>query len=135
MLALLQEAFRAHRRLNGVEHDPDGLRELFEEVEMAIGEGVHGRQFNDRLGLAFIQHRQHYHIGGPCSAEGGMDGRVILWHLGQEYTLLFPRALADEAVAELNLVGQILFIRVGGEALQPWIFIIAGGELIDRALL
>ena len=58
LLRLLEQALGAHRRLDGVEHDADALRELLEEGERAGGEGLQRGQLDDRLGLALEEHRQ-----------------------------------------------------------------------------
>ena len=59
LLRLRQQALRAHRRFDGVEHRADAERELIEESEVHLGEGLQRGQLDDRLGLSLEEHRQH----------------------------------------------------------------------------
>jgi hypothetical protein len=55
----LQQVFLAHRGLDGVEHDADRLRQLVEEGQVRVGEGLQGGQLDDRHALPFEEHGQH----------------------------------------------------------------------------
>ena len=58
-LRLLEQAFGAHVGGDRVEHDADGFHQLVEEGLVGLAERAEGGQLDDRLDLAFEQHRQH----------------------------------------------------------------------------
>ena len=75
---------------------------------MRGGEGLQRGQLDDRLGLAFEQHRQHDDVARPRIAEAGADPNGLGRHIGEQDALLFGRALADEPLAERDAA------RLGG---------------------
>ena len=58
-LGLLQQLLGAAVGLDGVEHDPDRLRELLQEREVGLVEAVEGGQLHHRLHLALEDDGQH----------------------------------------------------------------------------
>ena len=58
-LRLLEQAFRAHRGFNGVEHDADGLGQLLEEGQVGDTERPQRGELDHGFCLALEQHRDH----------------------------------------------------------------------------
>ena len=77
-------------------------------------------QLDDRLGLPLEEHGQHDDAHLPGLAEAGGDGDEIRRHVGEEDALFFHRALADQALAEADVLGEPLVpsLRVAGEQLE-----------------
>jgi hypothetical protein len=59
LLRLLQQVLRPHRGLDGVQHDPNRLRELFEECQMRGRERLQRGELDDGLRFALKEHREH----------------------------------------------------------------------------
>ena len=121
LLRLREQALGAHRRLDGVEHDADALRELLEEGQVRGGEGLERGQLDDRLGLPFEEHGQHDDArpGGPRRDWSEMRD-VVRRHVGEQDALLLHRALADEALAQADRLRELAAaaVRVADEQLQ-----------------
>ena len=77
LLRLLQQVFRPHRGFDRVQHDADGLRQLLQERQVRRRERLERGELDDRLGLAFEQHRQHDDVLRLRAAEARMDPRVV----------------------------------------------------------
>ena len=135
LLRLLQQIFRAHRRLNRVEHDADGLRQLFEERQVRDVERLERREFNHRFRLAFKQHRQHNDARRARGGEARFDVCVIRFYVVEQDALLLDGALADETFADENVLGLVGPLRVTGEQTEHPFVVVAGFHLINRALL
>ena len=102
-----------------LKHGADALRELIEEGQVDFGERLKRGQFDDRLGLSLEEHRQHDDAHLPGLAETGGDGDEIRRHVGEQDALLFHRALAGEALAQLDGLGQPLaLVRIAREQLE-----------------
>ena len=95
-----------------VEHDADALGELIEERQVDLAEAVERGQLDDRLDLAFEQHRQHDDVQRLGFAEAGADLHVVAGHVGEQDALLLERALADQPLAGLEPVREVLALRV-----------------------
>ena len=69
---------------------------------------LEGGQLDHRLHLAFEQHRQDDDVERRGLAQARADLDVVLGHVGEQDALLLEGALADQAFAELERVGQVL---------------------------
>ena len=109
-LRLLEQIFRSGVGFDGVQHDADGFHQLIQKGLVRRAELFKGRQFHDRLDLAFEEHRQHDDVGGLRLAQAGGDLNVILRRVGDQDALLFQRRLPDQAFAKRKLVADVLAI-------------------------
>ena len=69
LLGLFEQALGTHGGLDGVEHHPDGLGELFEERQVRRRERTQGSQLNDGLGLALEERREDHDAARLSLAE------------------------------------------------------------------
>ena len=136
LLRLFEQPLGLHGRLDGVQDDTDGRRELVEESELQIGESAEGGELDHRLHLALELHRQHDDVPRLCLEQSRSDRHHVVRHLGDENAPCVECALADETLAELEAVGMAAFgaVRIGGEQLQR-VLPIVGLDLIDDAML
>ncbi len=120
LLRLLQQALGLHRRLDRVQHDADAGGELLQERDLQIGERPDRTQFDHRLHLALVQHRQHDDIVRRCPEQAGADRHDVDRQVGDQHAPTIDRALADQALAHAQAVGMPGrgVVRVGGEQLQ-----------------
>ena len=119
-LALLQQLLGPHGGANRVQHDADGLRELIEKRQVNIAELAERGQLDGRLYVAFEQHRQHHDADRSRAAQAGIDPDVIARDVGDQDALLLLGALADQALADAELLGNaVAFVdRITGQQLQ-----------------
>jgi hypothetical protein len=119
-LGLLEQVLRTHVRLDRVQHDADRFGELVEERLVRRVEPVEAGQLEDGLHLALEHDRHHDDVQRLGLAEPGRDVDVVVRDVGEEDLLLLQRALPDEALAELELVVDVLplFVGVAREQLQ-----------------
>ena len=110
-LRLLQQLLGAHRRDDRVEHDADALGELIEEREVDLAEPLERRELDDGLDLALEQDRQHDDVHRRRLAEARGDLDVIGRHVREQDALLLERRLADQALARLEPVREVLALR------------------------
>ena len=99
LLRLLQQALGLHRRFDTVQHDTDAGGQLFEKRDLQTGEVADRRQFDDRLDLAFEQHRQHDQIVWQDLEKTGNDRHDIVGHLAEQHAARIGRALPDQSLA------------------------------------
>ena len=102
LLGLLQQALGLHRGLDRVEHDADGVGELFEEGHLRGRERTDRRQFDHRLDLVFEQHRKHDEIFRNDAQQRRIDRRRVGRNVRHQPLTLVHRALADQPLAELH---------------------------------
>ena len=59
-------------------------------------------------------------VEGRSLTQTRADADIVRWNFGDQDSFLLERALADQSLAELELVGHALafFVRVAGEQLQ-----------------
>ena len=95
LLRLRQQAFGTHRRFDGIEDRADALRQQFEKRQRPVAEILQSAQLDDRLGMAFKQHRQHDDTHLLRLAQTRRNSDEIRWHIGEQDAFLFHRALAD----------------------------------------
>src|SRR5262249_37742065 len=132
---LLEQLLGARAGRDGVEHDADRLGELVEEGEVDVAEAIERGELDDRLDLALEDDRQHDDVDGLGLAEAGADTDVIAGHLAEEDPLLLEDALADEALADAELVGEVLALAVGVAGEQPQHAAVGVVHQIEDALL
>ncbi len=112
-LRLLQQAFGTHVRGDGVEHDTDGFHQLIEEALMGLAEPAERGQLDDGVDVAFEQSRQHDDVQRRGLAQPGTDLDVVRRHVGEQDTRFLIGALPDQALAEAELIGQMLAVVEG----------------------
>ena len=120
LLGLLEQALGAHRRFDGVEHHADGAGELLEEGQVRRGEFVQRGQLDDRLDLAFVQHRQHDDIARLGFHQAAAEAHGVGRNARQQQALALHGALADEAFAEAIAarLGRLAHVGVTRELLE-----------------
>ena len=120
-LRLLEQAFGAHRRFDRVEHDADRFGQLIEEQQVRRMERRQRRQFDDRLDLAFEQHRQHDDArSAPPRTVPEVMRMESERHVVEQQAFLFHAALADEPFAEaiFAVLARRRLMCVAGQQLQ-----------------
>ena len=127
-LQLLRERLRLREQVLGprvgldrVDDDADALGQLIEERLVRRAEALERRELEHALDLAFEDDRQHEDVLRRRRAEPGEDRDVVERHVRQQDLLLLDRALADEALAQLELAAdRALALRaVAREQRQP----------------
>ncbi len=137
-LRLLEQLLGDRCRLHGVEHEADALRELIEQRLMRRAEGGERGQLDDRAHGALEQDRQDDDVQRWRLAQARVDPDVIRRHIGQQDALLFQRTLPDEALAEAEMVGQVLalLVAVAGLELQDGLAAVAEiGQGVEHSVL
>ena len=112
-LRLLQQRLGPHVGRDRVEHDGDRLGELVEQGEVDVLEAVERGQLDDRLDLALEDDRQDDDVQRGRLAQAGADPDVVARDVGDQDPLLLEGALADQALADAELVAQALALAVG----------------------
>ena len=102
LLRLRQQPLRSHRCLDSVKDRTDALGELIEEGEVNLRERLQRREFDDGLGLALEEHRQHDDAHLPGIAETRRDGDEIGRDVREQNPLLLYRALPGKSLAKLD---------------------------------
>ena len=105
--------------LDRVEHEPDALGELIQERLVGRAERRERRQLDHGAHRALEQDRQHDDVERRRLAETGVDPDVVAGHVGEQDPLLLQRALADEALAETEVVREVLALLVAVSGLVP----------------
>ena len=115
---------------------PIDSHELLEEREMRRAEALEAGQLDDRLDLALEDDRQDDDVVRRRLAQAARDRDVFLRWIHQQDALLLERALADEALAELELVrdGLALDERVARQELQERVLPARVERVEDRLL-
>src|SRR5665213_1219540 len=72
-------------------------------------------EFDGGFDVAFKQNGQHHDADGRTAAQTRIDPDVVRRDIGYQDTFLFARALADQALAELEAFGDTAFNRVAGQ--------------------
>ena len=132
---MLQQPFGLHGRFDGVEHDADGHRQLLEKGQLQSGERPERSQFDDRFHMAFEQHRQHDDMARRRLEQARADGHDFGGNFRDEQAPRIARALADESLAQLQLlcVAARRVVRVGRQQLQSRYR--AGFDLVNDSVL
>ncbi len=136
-LRLLEQAFGAHVRRDRVEHDADQFHELVQERLVRLAEPAERGELDHRVHVAFEQRRQHDHVERRRFAQAGADLHVIVRHVGQQDARLLVRALADQALAQAELVREMLAVVEGiarGKRQDRVAFLVAVGD-VEHAVL
>ena len=120
LLALLQQAFGLHRRLDRVQDDADAGGELVEEAQLRLVEFAQRGDGDHRLELILEGDGQHHDAARQRLDERWPDAHGVLGNIGDEDAALLDRALADEAVAQIDLARIAAFgmIRIFAEQLE-----------------
>ena len=111
-LGLLEQVLGEGVGLDRVEHQPDALGELVEECLVGRAEAAERGQLDDGADRALEEDRQHDDVQRRGLAEARVDRDVVARDVGEEDALLLLRALADEALAEPELVREVLALLV-----------------------
>ena len=119
LLRLLEEALGLHRRLDAVEHDADRVGELLEEGDLQGREGRDRGELDDRLDLVLEQHRQHDDVLRHHLEQRRADRHRVRRHRGDQHAPLVGRALADQALADLDALRMPVRAVVGEGREQP----------------
>ena len=129
-LRLLEQRLGAHAGGDRVDHDPDRLGQLVEEDQLVVAPVAERGQLDDRVDLALEEHRQDDEVERRRLAQAGADLDVVLRHIGEQDLRLLERALADQPLAQLEVVGDVLPLLVGvaGEQLQDDVPLAAVGR-------
>jgi len=96
-LRLLEQVFGARVGFDGVDHDPDALRQLVEECQMGGAEALERRQFQHGLDLSFEQHRDHDDVQRGRLSQAGCNLNVIGRSVGNDNLFLSPARTARPA--------------------------------------
>ena len=107
-LRLAEQLLRAHRRLDRVDDDADRLAELVEEAALHLAERLERRELDHRHHLVLEEHRHDDDVLRRRLAEAGGDLHVVLRRLADQDRLPLERRLADERLAELVAVRDLL---------------------------
>src|SRR6185295_17977761 len=102
-----------------VEHDADRLGELVEEGLVGRAEPLERGELDDGLDLPLEEDGHDDDVERGRLPEAARDRDVIPGRVEEEDLLLLERALADEPLAQLELVIDVLplFVRVAREEL------------------
>src|SRR2546426_10115000 len=101
-LRLLEQGFGAHVCLDGVEHDADTLSQLIGKRQVRFAELSERGQLDDRLDLAFKQHRQDDDVQWRGRTENRADADVVVGDILEQNALLLVSALPNKAFADLQ---------------------------------
>ena len=117
LLRLLQQALGLHRRFDAVEHDANSRGELIQESLLQFGEWRDGSKLDNRLHLAFKEHGEDNQVRGFHLEDASPDRNNVGRHIGNERGARINRALSDDALAQLQLLGMALGarVRIGGQ--------------------
>jgi hypothetical protein len=99
LLGLGEQPFRLHRRLDRVQDDADGGRQLLEEGHLQVGEVAQRGKLDHGLHLALEEHRQHDGVARDGLEQARPDRHHVRRHLRDQHAPGIAGALADEALA------------------------------------
>ena len=135
-LRLREQILGAHVGFDRVEHDADAFGQLIEKRLVRRVEPLERGQFQDRLHLPFEHDRQHDDVHRRGAAEAGRNAHIFRRHVGQQDLFLFQGALADQSLAERDLLADFgrLFAGVAGQQRQAMRFAAAVVGVEDGAL-
>ena len=116
-LRLLEQVFCPHVGLDRVEHDADRFGQLIEESLMRRVEALERGQLQHALDLSFEDDRQHEDAARRRVAQAGRDADVVGRQVVEQDLLFLEGALADQALAQADLLAERLpsFRGVAGQ--------------------
>ena len=112
-------------------------RQLVEEAQVDLAERVERGELDHGQHLLLEQDRQDHDVDRERLAEAGRDLHVVRRRVGDEDALHLERRLAGQALAELELVGEVLalLVAVGGDQPQRRLVAVLGVDQEERAVL
>lgn len=108
--------------------------QLVEKSQVDIGEMAEGGQFQNGLGFAFEQHRQHHDAERRALAQAGADLDVVRGDVGDQDAAFFQPALAHQTLPHTEFLRDLVVGAVGGQQLEG-LRIIAGVSHVERSVL
>ena len=98
---------------------PMDVGQLLEERHLQRREGRDRGELDDRLDLVLEQHRQHHDVLRHHLEQRRADRHRMGRHRGDQHAPLVGRALADQALAELDALRMAVRAVVGEGRQQP----------------
>ena len=131
-LRLAQQAFSAAVGLDVVEHHPDAVSQLVEEVLVRRAERLERRELQDCAHVAFEEDREDHDVQRRRLTKTRRDAHVVGRNVGEQDSALLDGALADQAFAEMELAREALARLVGVTGLEDQIGLCA--RRVDHAV-
>ena len=107
-LRLLEEPLRHRRGVDRVQHEADALRQLVQECLVGRAEGRERRQLDHGQHRSLERNREHDDVQRRRLAEARVDLDVVGRNVGQQDPLLLQGALADQSLADTEMVRDVL---------------------------
>jgi HAMP domain-containing protein len=124
--------------LDRVEHEPDALGELVKECLVGGAEAAERGQLHDGSDRSLEEDRQHDDVQRRELAKARVDPHVVAGDIGEKNALLLQRALAHEALAETEVVREVLALLVAVSGLvskHRLVAFLEAGECVEDAVL